>query len=74
MKRRNNGLGTNIDTVNSLMNETGDIISPTKINIEQENVDEEDEENGVDKFAEQYLDTINGSVISLSPENIRVKD
>ena len=34
IKKRNNGLGTNIDTVNSMMNETGDIISPTKVDIE----------------------------------------
>ena len=64
----------NNDTTNQTqMNETQDLISPTKITNNELDQLEEDDEDLVDSFAERYLDSINDSVKALSPEKIREK-
>ena len=58
-----------------VQDETNESPSPTKPPKGLEVLDEEgDDESATDTFDERYLDSINESVKTLSPEKIRVRD
>lgn len=69
------GMKSGLETNNSVLNNTGEIPPQAMQIIKQEEINEETlEENPMDLFDEQYLNSINDSVKSLSPDKIRQRD